>query len=469
MATALPVTGPSESLLGTGALTVTDRAVEVEAAIGSVSLSLPAGRWLLSSVVTSRPLTGSQPSAVSQLDTTLASPGVAVIPATTTYHANKDFEAGVGGTIKAQISVQKHDGSTWQPYAVSPLASELFGSAPNAHAQLRGANVHIFGAGQGYANTLKLLDAAVDLGMDIIRTSAPWGLMETAQNNYSNAGTTLVDQFMAACAARNLKVLLIAGTAPGWAATSGQPTVNVAWNGTNYPFISNYGAPTAWSNYAEHITALINRYGSELYGIEPLNEPNALTTSAATVAAWHQYARQGITASARPAVKLVGGTISWTDQTYLQGLLTAGMGDYVDALSVHPYPVRFSPNKAYSPRQPMPHADWNHDIASVGALANLTSLPIWVSEFGFCSHFSQLGYGSEARQGEYLEYAFKQLARIPNVDVAIMHSLEDAGRSGDGVTPSLPTEWNSFGLLRTDQTSKKASYPYVKSVLAALP
>lgn len=223
----------SGTTLGTPVLTVEERTIDVVASIASVNLSLPAGRFLITTTICSKPTGYEHPTIVQTLDTTLGSPGTAAVPASGTFHAHKDFENSQGGSIIGLVDVKIWDGSGWRLYATSwaseGAASVAFSAVTAATntSQLLGANTHVFNAAVSNhaSTTTPLLDMMVDLGMDIVRTPTPWSFMELTTKSVTDAVfQSEVDIFMNACAARNLKTIVIfGGSSPTWAAPASQP------------------------------------------------------------------------------------------------------------------------------------------------------------------------------------------------------------------------------------------------------
>lgn len=249
----------------TAALTTTERDTIVEASLSALTVNLPAGRWLLRSIIASTPLVGSQPAMVTELDVTTGAAGNVTLPASGVYRCGKDFEANVGGTIRAHVAIARWSGVKWLPYAGSIRATVAFGTATAPRTDQRiGGNVHIFSAQIGLDPWTASLDAAVDLGLDTVRTSVPWGFIEPTAHGVRDARMVrYVDRFFAACAARGLKVLAIASSGvPLWAKPSGTPV----------PFSWAYNVPTAHSAFG---AKLVGAGSTALNGVSTQQAPRS--------------------------------------------------------------------------------------------------------------------------------------------------------------------------------------------------
>jgi hypothetical protein len=463
--------------LGTPVLTVKERTIDVVASIATANISLPAGRFLITTTVCSKPADYAMPTIVQTSDTTLASPGTATVVASGNYHAHKDFENSQAGSIIGMVDVKIWDGSGWRMYATSwtseSAASVAYSAVTSSTqtTQLLGANTHIFNANSSdhASTTTPLLDMMVDLGMDIVRTSTPWAFMENSTKGTTDAVfQSEVDIFMNACAARNLKVVVIfGGSSPTWAA-SGKPTSSMTtpWNSKTYTY-ALYN-PTNQQDQADGLNRFLTRWGSQIYAIETMNEPNSTSypDTVGNVVSTIQTIYNTVKASAFPSIKVVAPALAFNDTTYLQSMYSAGVKGYYDALSVHPYNIVFNPTFVNDPRIPWPEPNFYHGIAGIEDIretqtANGDSAPLWITESGYSTSINS-GFGiSEQMQGNYLKYMFRQIARLPYVQAFTMHTMED-------VSTDI-TNWNgNFGITYTDHATKKPAYSTVKSTVAGI-
>lgn len=478
----LPVKRSGQTL-GTAVLTVKERTIDVVASIASTNITLPAGRYLLTTMLTSK-LTGHEyPTQTQTLDTTIASAQTVSAPASGTLHAHRDFESNASGTVVGMVDVKVWDGSGWRAYATSwtsDAASSVSFSpcGPTNTNQLYGANVHVISSDstQSAAKTTALLDTLVAMGGDTVRTSSGWIFMEQTQGVIDPVYQSEMDKFFSDAAARNLKVITPwGGASPPWAAPS-RPvrTVTTGWNNKTYNWTSY--APDNMQDLIDGLNLWLNRYGSRTYAIEVGNEPNNGNFYSDTVANWVAMTKaiyNTVKASAYPNIKVIGAVLSFCDTDYLQQLYTAGMKGYCDAIGMHPYHFYFPVGggaRQGNPRRPLVDVDFDNGIAGLEdirevQLANGDTAPIWVTETGFSTAQGQTGKFvganlSEADQSDFLKYSLRQLARLPYVEVVQIHTMEDG-------TPS--TTWsNHFGISYTDHTTRKPSFTVVKDTWAGL-
>lgn len=480
----LPVKHGGQTL-GTAVMTVKERDIDVVASIAATDISLPAGRYLLTTTICSKPTDFAYPTNTKTLDTTLASTGTVSAPASDIFHAHKDFESNLSGKIIGMVDVKVWDGNGWRSYATSwqsedASAVSFVACGPAKTDQLRGANVHMLAAdiSQSATKTTPLLDALVDLGADTVRTSLAWCFMNQSQGVIDPVYQSEVDKFLGDCADRGLKVIAPFGqNAPPWAAPS-RPikTITTAWNNKTYQY-TLYG-PDDMQNLADGVNAFLDRWGSQIYAFEVGNEPNPPTSfysdTAAKFVAMTQTIYNTVKASAYPNIKVICGALAYSDTDYMQQLYDGGIKGYYDAISVHPYHYYFfdgGGGTILNPRQPMPEPNFFHCIAAVAdfrelQLANGDTAPIWITETGFSSPQNLTGTSagfnlSEQDQGDYLRYALRQLARLPYVEVVQLHTTENAG--------PLRNNWqNNFGLVRVDHITQKPAYDVVKATWAGL-
>src|SRR5205823_2006009 len=120
--------------------------------------------------------------------------------------------------------------------------------------------------------------------------------------------------------------------------------------------------------------------------------------------------------SAAPTLAVIAGALGFSDTTWLEQAYTAGLKGNFDAISVHPYNVRFDSSIAtaspivgwpasstmYSFGQGLPWIHWVMENHGEG------DKPVWLTEFGFsnCVASSTLCV-SDAQQGEWLAESFE--------------------------------------------------------------
>lgn len=479
--TNLPVRRFGGTVLGTAVATTTVRRIDMETALGATDLTLPAGRWYVRAHVTAKPGSGTRP-VTWTTDTTLGAPGTITIPALT-FLGHLDVEGLVRRDVLVEITVLRHNGSQFVPYATTGNAGSpvlITGGTPPAYrtGQLRGANCHPAGVTDGAAMSAAMLPSAADIGFDVVRFSVVPSMGWQSNGTFTAAYLAETDLMMNAVAARGLKALLSLGVSalPAWysgsgatysfANASGGYTGNykVGGEGTNVKRVSQ-------ADCSAIVQALVTRYGaSSIYGFEAGNEPDAASANRdpADVVIDVRQLKTAIAASTAPTLKTVGYVLTGGVEDYFDGLVAGGMVETdFDLFCLHAYHIRFAgwDPHVYDAHVPMIE-NYEGSVAGVDRFrdhyeaAGFTK-PFAVSEYGVSST-RIAGYAlSPTEQASDLVYMTKQLARLPYVDLALIHTLED--RKSDDA-------WlNRFGLLTGRPGGYKPSAVAMKALLATLP
>jgi len=215
--------------------------------------------------------------------------------------------------------------------------------------------------------------------------------------------------------------------------------------------IANY-PPTNTSDYADFTRWFVARYGTNLAAVEVWNEPNYLPNQGSQY--WKTTNPVGdyidLLKAAYPAIKAVNaqlpvlaGSISGNDRTFLSALYSAGVKNFSDAISIHPYnDTGFSDLKL---------------MRAIQTNAGDTS-PIWITEFGFPTGTSSQWHVSETEQANLITTSFNDLNNLAWVKAAIVYNLRNKGTDPN-------TMEDNFGLIRRDYTPKPA-YGALKNVLS---
>ncbi|MQA73644.1 MAG: hypothetical protein GEU88_04715 [Solirubrobacterales bacterium] len=146
-----------------------------------------------------------------------------------------------------------------------------------------------------------------------------------------------------------------------------------------------------------------------------------------------------VSAGLNPAT--VPGTIEWRD--YLEATISAGLLDYVQAVGLHPYPLRGDCDRAPDPALALSRG-MDAQLAQAAAIVPEPT-PIWVTEFGASSAAgltTDCRALTEADQARALSAMYDSLAADDRVEVAIVHQLVDEHLS---YPEQLP---NHFGVMR---------------------
>ena len=237
-------------------------------------------------------------------------------------------------------------------------------------------------------------DLMNDIGFTWVKGFLEWGRAEPSKGNYHWGD---VDNVLAVCQARGLKLILRVDRPPAWANGSG---------GTAPPHNA--------ADYGDFMGALAAHCQGQLTGIayEVWNEPNleiewggqapdpARYTNllkaayprvkAADPDAWVVTAglatTGGTLTEAQPDGRLTATVkgLAWNDLHYIQDMYNAGAKGYFDALGSHPYGFAFAPE--HDPTDPAVNglcfrrAEQQHEIMIANGDGDT---PIWATEFGW--------------------------------------------------------------------------------------
>lgn len=143
------------------------------------------------------------------------------------------------------------------------------------------------------------------------------------------------------------------------------------WSGWVEPYSDE--AITRFGEYAER---LARRYRGRVRAWEVWNEPNERTFWQSTSERYVRLLRAACEGVRRgdPDALVVGGSLSGVDVAYLQELLAHGAGQWMDALSVHPYSFGWGPERSQLIRELRGMAEvWRKQGGRGG---------LWVTEIG---------------------------------------------------------------------------------------
>jgi hypothetical protein len=191
--------------------------------------------------------------------------------------------------------------------------------------------------------------------------------------------------------------------------------------------------------------------------VEVWNEPN-------TPSFWRgspqQYvelvhaAAEGVRTSPYADVPVVGGAVSGSDLAYLGVLFDAGIAQWTDAISVHPYDVRFGAEGYSDPSLARDGDIWSyafgvphvHDLM----VARGDTDPLWITEFGYPNCPGTPHCVTPELQADYLAKAAELAESWPYVDLFMVYRLRDW-------VPEDGTMEAHFGVLNQDYSQKPAA------------
>ncbi len=290
-----------------------------------------------------------------------------------------------------------------------------------------GAQTHF---GQNRSGADELLDLIKAAGIGWIRDEVYWSVVEKRKGVFDFPPQ--YDHYLKAAQARGIQVLLILDFG------------NVLYSG------AEKGAPATEAErqaFARYCAEVVKRYGPlGVRHFEIWNEPNASMF-------WKpqpnpgDYARLLESAykackDADPGSTVLGCSTSGTDLDFIGGVLAAGGGRFMDAVSFHPY------------CQPSPPEErLLDDISRLKALA--PEKPLWITEIGYPTHAGAAGVHEET-QANYLVRTFLLARTSPALQRVFWYDFQNDGQDG------VEAEFN-FGLVRMDKTPKP-SYRAIKTM-----
>jgi hypothetical protein len=217
------------------------------------------------------------------------------------------------------------------------------------------------------------------------------------------------------------------------------------------------------AGYAAFVKAAVQRYGpgtsANLTWFELWNEPyfNYTMPGGANAAKYARLYAAGAAAArqASPNVKLlIAADTAGTEggSNWIDAMFTAvpGIGQYVDAISVHPYGV--------DPNVPASADDWSFqrvDTIRAKFLAHGVDKPQWITEIGWSTMDV-----SEQQQATNYAHMFAQVQSRLSFIRAIFPFCEREFESG--------TQQGSFGLLRFGTWSEKPAVSAIRAGYAQL-
>ena len=216
--------------------------------------------------------------------------------------------------------------------------------------------------------------------------------------------------------------------------------------------------PADAGDYAAFVA---KRWSGYLSGIEVLNEPNsdqffqvppgddkALDYTNIVKA---EYAA---VKKVKPAMPVVAGSLAFSDTTFLQSMYNDGIAASSDAISIHPYNVRFDDPfvKWGDPSVPWPDAPMNSFVLGVPNIHNVMvangdgAKPLWLTEFGFSDCNPNYLCMDQTTQSQYMQKSLDLIKTWTYVKVALMHQGYDFSANRE--------TWNGWGLLRNNYSRR---------------
>lgn len=310
------------------------------------------------------------------------------------------------------------------------------------------------------ASTGETARLVAEAGADSQRFVVDWAVAEPqAPRGEHRYDFSAFDPMYRAALDRGQRPLLVALSAPAWAADPGTTPGSGAHNPP---------AEARLADWAAFLGAVARRYPGAL-GIEIWNEPNLEVFWGAGSNAIRpdpaRYARLLATAydavkAVDPSLLVVGGALApgadspagdRSAEDFARVVLASGGAEHMDALSLHPYPGAGGVPEALA------------RIEAVRAVRDDAGArtPLWLTEVGVTT--SGPNAVSEERQAHELVAICRAVSRQPDVDALYVHTLVE--RPGPPTSPEP-----GFGLVRIlpgGDLEAKPSFGAVREVFSA--
>jgi hypothetical protein len=314
----------------------------------------------------------------------------------------------------------------------TPLPTATLAPAINFPKQF-GINTHLTWYDAPHANIDA--DRARAAGLKSVRFDIQWDKLEpSVKNGWSASYLAELDLAFNAASSRGLQPLVVLMNTPAWARGNAGTSVT---------------PPSNVQDYADTLGSLAQRYASQPgLAFEVWNEPNQIafwnTPSGPDALTYSRMLKAAYTRikTFAPNATVVGGSIAFNDQSFLQGMYAfGGIVGYYDAISLHPYSLAYAPESG---------GDGYHSFRlaveqtmQIMAQYNQQNKPIWITEMGWSTNDV-----SDAIRAAYLRRAVDMVRGWPQVaqfQVYLQNQADGAPDMGL-VTPqgNLTNSWLAF-------------------------
>lgn len=270
------------------------------------------------------------------------------------------------------------------------------------------------------------LGRAKELGANAVRFALPWYWLEPYRPTMDPGRAAQVDRLLAAAEQQDLAVILTLLFTPCWA-SSASPS-----DSSCDPATAALAPPADPATYGGFVERVVRRWGQGLGGLEVWNEPNHASFWSGTPYDYVELARvaaETVRSSAYADLPVAGGALSGADLGYLRQLFDAGLSEWTDAISIHPYDARWDGPGFGDPSIPRPNdlSSFAYAVPRVHALMGDygNADPIWITEFGYADCPATPFCVPPEIKAAYLRKAATLASGWQFVDVFLVYRLRD--------------------------------------------
>jgi polysaccharide biosynthesis protein PslG len=295
--------------------------------------------------------------------------------------------------------------------------------------------------GMTRADIDRTLDEMQAMGVTNVRILIPWAFIEYNDDQFY---WETVDYLVNAAYERDMGILGVLNSTPGWAVEPGMPAIS--------------SPPASNEEYAEFVGTVAERFVGKVSAYEVWNEPNAYffwypEPDPAAYTELLQAAYPAIKA-ADPNATVIGAVVGLVTDVpglaisparFVDEMYAAGAGGYFDALSYHPYHsyTPISQSRAWGPSSAVNQLEQMRALMVANGDADKL---IWASEYG-----EPTSIVDEGTQAAFIQDFLNTWSGFDYTGPSFIYTTRDRD------TQSTQAD-DTYGVLRDDWTWKPAAF-----------